>query len=433
MKADLKQILNSPDHAKYGPSSFKRIYECPASVFLGRNLPDNPPTTHSIAGRRAHSVAAAYLEAKLEGDPFPEERFQDKKYTDEMKIHAASYAKFCYRKIKKYLHLPHFWYIETKAVLDEKRDIWGTPDFFFIYRENNTLNIIVIDYKYGENIEVESVDNWQLELYVLCIIASYGYKYPVETATCFIFQPRTDHAPPPITYQASYLLNERLPVVQETVDLSENWFKEGKISKEDKKKYQKAGDHCQFCKVKPVCAVYDAGRAEKTTKIVNRLIKTLGPKKDQYSDVETAYKVGALSAEEIAYLALNRSKIINVLNNIPRTMIALAAQGKEFPGAKVVESTDKLQLIDDEAALEEGLKNLGIKHPYRMVKKFLSRTEIEALVGKDKIKHLVRKVGTNYKIVPESHKLPAVKFGLDISAMLRGYFNKEEETGESEE
>lgn len=431
MKADLPlQFIIAEGHAKYGPSKMKQVANCPPSVFLGRKLPENPPTVHSKGGKLAHSVAGDFLIAKLEDTPYPYEKFSHKKYTEEMKFHGKNYSEFCYDKIKPFLQYKHVWFVETKVILDKKRDIWGTPDFFFIYRKEGKLYIIVIDYKYGEGVQVESEDNYQLETYVLSIMAEYGHMAPVETATCFIYQPRTDHNPQPIVYQGDYLLTKRLPEIFRIVDLSESWFKRGRIPEEDLREYQKAGDHCQFCKVKSVCAAYHDKHAKGSLELVKKLIKTMGKKKSEYTNIKEAFRIGAITPEELAYFALNKSKVKNIMDSIPRAAIALYSQGVKLPEIKVIETTDRRAWIKDEDRLAEELKKKGIKFPYREVKQFLTIAEVEGLLGEGAVDDLVKKVKTNLKIVPLQHKTEAKRFGLDSHELLKDYFNKADDEDE---
>lgn len=244
------------DHATYGPSSMKRIINCPAAYFYGRNLPAPPPSKYASEGHTAHECSEIMLEARLEGKPYPE--VDGTKFNAEMIRHAKAYADYVYGVVEHALYKSHSYFIERRVHLDRDRDIWGTADFVMIYEEGDVLKLVLIDYKYGAGVAVGADENWQLITYALAAEAEMSTDKEVVDVECHIFQPRADHETPPITYNFKELKEKYLPTILETVDKIESWVAAGDIPKADLQTGYKTGSWCQFCKVKDhgECGLY---------------------------------------------------------------------------------------------------------------------------------------------------------------------------------
>lgn len=400
------------EHAKYAPSAWKRIYECPISVWLGHGLPERPETSYSKDGTLAHKVGLEIcLKAKLEGKPFP--KVFDPQFSKEMIKHAKGLANFIHSQIEPYLKYKHTWFIEQRVTLQQ--DVWGTADFIFLYRKEEKLYAILIDYKYGEGIEVEVEDNWQVIVYMLASMKEFSSeKVKLEQATAHIYQPRTTHNPEPIRYNAKVLTAHYLPKIKETVSLIEGWFKANEVSEEDFKAYQNYGSWCQFCKAKPVCKLYKQHTAGKTLKlfkqaalhvvddVANEGRKNKGkPKKLEAKDMQNFVKKGVINVEEFAFIALNASKIKTFIDLFPPAAKALLSRGEKIP-LKMIETQGERSLIADEKLLIKKLKNLGIENPIKTVTKFMTITEIEKEIGRNTLEqhNLTTRGPKNVKLVP---------------------------------
>ncbi len=93
-------------------------------------------------------------------------------------------------------------------------------------------------------------------------------------------------------------------------------------------------------------------------------------------------------------------------------------KGFNVPGCKVIETNPPRILISDEDKLVRELKALGIKEPIEVTRKVIGLTKIEAVIGKNKIDHLiVPPTSKSYKLVADDHKSEAVTFGKRASAM----------------
>lgn len=402
------------DHAKYAPSAWKRIYECPISVYIGDGLPERPETSYSKDGTLAHKVGLEIaLKAKLEGDPYPKN--YPPEFSKEMIKHAIGLAEFVHKQIEPYLQYKHTWFIEQRVTL--MPNVWGTCDFIFLYKKDGILYGILIDYKYGEGIEIETLNNWQVVVYSLAAIKEFSNeKVKLEHISAHIYQPRTDHNPEPIRFDATTLAHHYLPKIKSTVNLVEKWFANKEVEEEDYEKYQNAGDWCQFCKAKPVCKAYQKLNSGKTLKLFKRAQLTViedekgKPKKLTADDIKHQVQKGTISAEDFAFIALNASKLKTYIDLFPPAAKTLLARGEQLP-IKMIETQGERSLIPNEKKLVKKLMALGIDEPYKRIKKLLTITEIEKEIGRNKLEKygLTIRGPKGVKIVDLNHPDDAIE------------------------
>lgn len=433
-KEILKLEEDSKGHAEFSPSAFKRIMNCATSVFLSRDLPERKRGPSSKDGTTWHSVCELYVPAKLNGEKYP--KILDPKVTSEMKLHARDAAEYCYDQVKHLLGMKHIWFVEDRMHLDKERDIWGSPDFVFIWKSgmDKSFHLILVDFKYGTEIEVESIDNWQLELYILCIAQEMKEKgIELKTATGHIFQPRTDHETPPAKYDVKELQEKKLPSIFKQVDMIRGWVKEGRIPTDAFEEHQNVGSWCQFCKAQGVCKAYKSVHVGKTLSLLKKATKAVGEEKKDYTNMPVLLEKGIVSLEDLEYMALNAAKIANFAKASIPILMTMAAKGVKLQETKIVESGGKRSLIQDTDKLLRILLKCGLKKEEIVweEKKWITMTAAEKqLKSRKKLKALKQIIvpgAPNYKIVPKSHKSPAVKFGLDTLAMLKSDYEKEEE------
>lgn len=114
---------------------------------------------------------------------------------------------------------------------------FGTGDCVIVADETLT----VIDFKYGVGILVEAENNPQMMCYALGALQLFDSIYDIDSVTMTIFQPRRDSVST-YTISKEELLKWADEVLAPTAQLAAKG--EGEY---------KAGDHCQFCKVKATC------------------------------------------------------------------------------------------------------------------------------------------------------------------------------------
>ena len=155
----------------------------------------------------------------------------------------------------------------------------------------------------------------------------------------------------------------------------------------------KAGDHCQFCKVKATCRK----RAEYNLELAKY-------------DFEMP---ATLDDIEIAAILAKIDEMISWGNDIKEYALQQAQSGVHFDGWKIVEGRSNRKFTD-EAAVASKVKDAGYD-PYE--KKLLGITAISTMLGKKKFEELlgelVYKPPGKPTLVPESDKRPAMNTAQD--------------------
>ena len=85
-------------------------------------------------------------------------------------------------------------FLSLEVTADEERDIWGTADFIFIWKsKKGNRYAMIVDFKYGEGVQVVAQENWQLIGYAYGTLREYIDTTQFKAIEGHIYQPRTDH------------------------------------------------------------------------------------------------------------------------------------------------------------------------------------------------------------------------------------------------
>ena len=239
----------------------------------------------------------------------------------------------------------------------------------------------IIDYKHGLGVLVSAGDeehggNSQMMCYALGALEAFGDIYDINQIKMTIFQPRRDNVST-YTISKDELLKWADEILAPTAQLA--YVGEGEF---------KAGDHCQFCKVKATCRK----RAEYNLELAKY-------------DFEMP---ATLDDIEIAAILAKVDEMISWGNDIKEYALQQAQSGVHFDGWKIVEGRSNRKFTD-EAAVAFKVKDAGYD-PYE--KKLLGITAMSTLLGKKKFEELlgelVYKPPGKPALVPESDKRPAM-------------------------
>lgn len=155
----------------------------------------------------------------------------------------------------------------------------------------------------------------------------------------------------------------------------------------------KAGEHCQFCKVKATCR-----------------------KRMEYNMELAKYDFempATLEDAEIAVLLTRVDEFISWATDIKEFALQQAIRGTHYDGFKVIEGRSNRKYTDEEKVAETVTK--AGQNPYEQ--KLLGITAMTALLGKKKFEELlgslVYKPPGKPTLVPESDKRPAMNTAKD--------------------
>ena len=236
--------------------------------------------------------------------------------------------------------------------------------------------LYIIDFKYGKGVEVESEDNSQMMCYAIGALELFDNLYDIEEVCMVIYQPRIEN------------ISVSNKSVTELYSWAENTLKPiAELAYEGKGEF-KAGDHCQFCKIKATCRK----RAEYNMELA------------KYDFEEPA----ELTDEEISSILIKSSDLVSWVSDVKDYALNQALLGKNYPNLKLVEGRSNRKYLNEEDAATAVI-NAGYD-PYE--KKLLGITAMTNLLGRTKFNEvlgdLIYKPQGKPTLVLESDKRPAM-------------------------
>lgn len=360
-------------HAFLSASASHRWLNCPPSAKLCKSIKDES-SSYALEGTDCHELCAFLVEKALgrnAADPTENLSY----YNAEMQSCAEEYRNFVleqYERSKAYCPDPMV-FIEQR--LDFSRWVengFGTGDCVIIADE--VLHII--DYKHGLGVLVEAEDNSQMMCYALGALDTFDNLYDIQKIEMTIFQPRRANISS-FTISKDDLLKWAEDILKPTAALAY----EGKGE-------FKAGEHCQFCRVKATCRK----RAEANLELA----------KYDFSMPAT------LDNFEIAAILPRIDQLVAWGNDVKDFALLQAQNGIHYEGFKLVEGRSNRKYTD-ETAVADAVTKAGYD-PYD--KKLLGITAMSSLLGKKKFDELlgalIYKPPGKPTLVPETDKRPAL-------------------------
>ena len=366
-------------HAFLSPSASHRWLNCPPSAKLCAALPDQT-SPYAAQGTDAHELCA-YLVEKALGRDVKDPTESLSYYDPEMQTCAEGYAEFVMQEYE----LAKQTCPDTDVLIEQKVDFskWvegGTGTADCILLSDGTAEII--DYKHGLGVMVSAESeefggNPQLMCYALGLIDMFDGIYNIYTIRMAIYQPRRDN----------------VSICQMSKDDLMKWAEEtlaptAILATKGEGEF-KAGDHCQFCKVKATCRK----RAEYNLEMAKY-------------DFEVP---ATLEDHEIEAILMKVDQLTSWAEDVKEYALNQALQGKEYEHFKVVEGRSNRKYTD-ENAVAFAVKDAGFD-PYE--KKLLGITAMTSLLGKKKFDELLggltMKPPGKPTLVSKSDKRPAMK------------------------
>ena len=361
-------------HAVLSASSSHRWLACPPSALLCAKEKDKP-SDFALQGTDAHTLCEHKLKIALgqqSKDPVENLTF----YDEEMAECTDMYAQYVIEQLSEAKERCKDPIVLIEQHLDFSQwvpDGFGTGDCVLV--SDDTLT--VIDFKYGLGILVDAENNPQMMCYALGALSLFDGIYDIKDITMTIFQPRREHI-------STFTISK-----EELLSWAENTLAPtAKLAAKGEGDY-KAGEHCQFCKVKATCR-----------------------KRAEYNLMLARYDFempANLEDEEIEVILLKADELVSWINDIKEYALKQAISGKEWNDWKLVEGRSVRKYIDDKAVAET-VENAGFD-PYE--KKVIGITAMTKMLGKSKFEELlsglIEKPQGKPTLVPMSDKRSAMK------------------------
>ena len=360
-------------HALLSPSSASRWTMCPPSARLCEHI-EEKSSVFAEEGTEAHTLCEykvkLALGIKIE-DPRPTLHY----HNEEMESCTDEYAAF----VLEALQLEKDAQKDPLILLEQRLDIStyvpecsGTGDCIIIADRN----LHIIDFKYGQGVEVSADHNTQMMLYSLGALDMFGSLYEVEEVSMTVFQPRLANVST-FTMTADDLTNWAESYLKPRAELA--FGGKGEFC---------SGPHCRFCKVKATCRK----RAEANLDLA------------RYEFAEPVL----LGDDEIAEILKQADELASWVSDIKGYALSVLGRGGKLEGFKLVEGRS-IRKYTDEQAVAEAVNSSGFD-PYEH--KVLGITAMTELLGRTRFNEIlgpfIYKPKGKPTLVPESDKRPAI-------------------------
>lgn len=388
--------MTEPAHSPLGPSSADRWLNCPGSVRATENVAE-VPSEYAALGTVAHTIAeksdkqgvhpSTFLGEKHKQDGF--EFTVDQEMVDAVEQFLEYVAdlgqdSFCEERI---------YY--TQYV----KDGFGTMDRAVVTDEVAHIG----DFKYGEGVQKWAKENPQLMLYALGWWLKYGWLHDnVVTFVLHIVQPRLGH------------VDQWEVGLADLLKWAEDVVRPGALLTESPDAPFKAGEWCQFCKIRRTCKA----RAESV------FMAAVGDFDDLDEAMTSAPKAAAtLTNDQVAKALSAVPAITQWIKDIKDHAASEVLHGRPVGDYKFVAGRESRVFAEPEAVVIEKIKeqkpDIDTAVLYT-VPEFKSMPQVEKEVGKSlfapptKTKEagplfgLVKKVPGKPTLVPGHDKRPSL-------------------------
>lgn len=387
------------EHARLSPSDAARWMGCPGSINATAHHTDED-SDYSKEGTEAHD----YLEGYLKGDPVEVRQYEFLDDVGKDAVHEAidyilgRYTEGCQLYAERQVN---------PGAVYGRDDLWGTLDVSIENFEENWLEII--DYKHGQGVPVDVVDNFQLIIYAVGALHARDSFMPLPNKVrCTIIQPRCHH-PDGRIRSVDYTPQELAALMDQVIQAAEKTdAPDAPLIASDKA--------CRWCSHAKCTARAEAALAGAQAVFQPVPVQSFTPEK-------VLREPGQLSDEEIFMVLDNIQLIRGFLNKVEEHAVTTIKAGGKVPGFKLIPGRGQRNFAYSEEAVEKKLRNLhktdGAKLGKRdiTVTKVLSPAQLEKKIKPQVkastwkiIEGLIVKKSGSPKLVPESDPTPGLVY-----------------------
>lgn len=397
-------------HALLSPSAAERWINCPASVFLNKDIPDEG-SVYADEGTAAHTIMELAGKEYFKGFEFdsikttlalklaemmtrgPQGKFT---ITDAWADEVINCARVWLTELDKVCGgFPDYVAFETRvnSVEIPNGSMGGTADCLMLV--GDTLH--VFDYKHGQGVPVSAENNPQLSLYGYMAYMSH-LDLPVKNVELHIVQPRADNTngwKTSVEHLCTWFDEIVQPQAERVISICET----GKYTLED---FTVTKSGCRFCKAKAACP---AMTREVSTELDLPRVLTVPDSTEKLARLLDFKPVAE------AYFDAVEKKVFDLLSN-----------GQSVPGFKLVSGRPGNRKWTDSAQALDELKKAKLKmSEYYKTPEVISPAQAEKLfkqgvIGERKwqtLQGLITRPEGKPTLAAATDKRPALKSDTD--------------------
>jgi hypothetical protein len=361
-----------------GGSTAKRVIACPASVALVAKMPPRPSNEHADRGTMLHDAIAKILDGAAAKSVIGMQ-YENQTLTQDLYDEKIVPALEAINAIDPEGRMEYA--VESRVGFgDFLPSVFGSTDLLGRIGQR----AIVLDWKFGDGVVVDAVENSQLLFYAAAAMRTPDVSWVFKGATeieCIIVQPPMVKRWVTTPLRVQQFEQDLAAAVRES-----SW----------EKATMKAGDHCRWCAAKPICP--------QMTGAVERVMR------QQLSD---------LPKEQLAIQLQQADLIEDYIKDLRALVFQMLDNGQPVPGYKLVAKRATRSWVDDKAAHKflldaqvEPYKELEVISPAQ-AEKHLKK------IGKELPSELVVSISSGSTLAADTDSRPAVlQIGKQLTAAL---------------
>jgi hypothetical protein len=357
-----------------GGSTAKRVINCPASVKLVAKMPPQPSSEHADRGTLLHDAIAKILEGEKNviGMKYKDQVLTQELYDEKITPAIDALNIIDPNGVMEYA-------VESRVGFgDFLPNVFGSTDLLGRIGKR----AIVLDWKFGDGVVVDAVENPQLLFYAAAAMRTDAVSWVfkgVEEIECIIVQPP--------------MVKRWITTPARVQEFEQELAYAVRLSTWDTAPIQ-AGDHCKWCAAKPICPIM-TGAAERALKV----------------------QLAELPIQQISVQLQQADMLESYIKDLRALAFQMLESGSPLPGYKLVAKRGTRQWAN-EHEVDAWVDVNKIENAYDT--KLKSPAQMEKLVGKKGLPdELVVTISSGSTLALESDPRPAVlQIGKQLTAAL---------------
>jgi hypothetical protein len=359
-----------------GGSTARRVINCPASVKLVAKMPPQPSSEHADRGTLLHDAIAKILDGAA-AESVIGMKYKDQVLTQELYDEKITPALEALNVVDPDGLMEYA--VESRVGFgDFLPDVFGSTDLLGRIGKR----AIVLDWKFGDGVVVDAVENPQLLFYAAAAMRTDAVSWVfkgVEEIECIIVQPP--------------MVKRWITTPARVQEFEQELAYAVRLSTWDTAPIQ-VGDHCKWCAAKPICPLM-TGAAERALKV----------------------QLAELPIQQISVQLQQADMLESYIKDLRALAFQMLESGSPLPGYKLVAKRGTRQWAN-EHEVDAWVDVNKIENAYDT--KLKSPAQMEKLVGKKGLPdELVVTISSGSTLALESDPRPAVlQIGKQLTAAL---------------